>query len=169
MCWHCSLYNEVVVLIHNVSLSCLYSPSAYSSIRTRSYSASAADIRQSVSQSANEWVVIQSLVHSIIQYTDNLRVNCTLRSLIAAMIVIALRYTYCCCTLLLPWRCVILVQCAILVYSFRIDWFTSVSARWRLYGRSVIDSGPSTNGHRFTVLSLPWWSPIQVLVWPDVT
>jgi len=43
-----------------------------------------------------------------------------------------------------------------------IDWFTSVSVWWRLYGRSVTDPTP-TNGHRFTALSLPWWSPIQVL------
>jgi len=48
-----------------------------------------------------------------------------------------------------------------------IDWFKSVSARWRLNGRSV--TGTPTNGHRFTALGLPWRSPIPVLTGLDVT
>jgi len=38
--------------------------------------------------------------------------------------------------------------------------FTSVSARWRLYRRSVRST--PTNGYRFTVFGLPWQSSIQV-------
>jgi len=43
---------------------------------------------------------------------------------------------------------------------------SAITAIWTVGHR--LRSTP-TNGHRFTALSLPWWSPIQVLTGLDVT
>jgi len=64
----------------------------------------------------------------------------------------------------------------------RIDvsiWNNSKQLNWLIYVRvSTITAiwtvghrlrSTPTNGHRFTALSLPWWSPIQVLTGLDVT
>jgi len=55
------------------------------------------------------------------------------------------------------------------VIWFRLIHFTSVSARRRLYGRSVtIFKSTPTNGPVFTAPGLPWWSPVQVLTEVDL-
>jgi len=54
-------------------------------------------------------------------------------------------------------------------FNFFFIHFTSVSARWRLYRRSVTYSVHIDERTQFTVLGLPWWSPIQVLAEVGVT
>jgi len=50
-------------------------------------------------------------------------------------------------------------------FWFSLNHFISVSARQRTVGWSVdhIFRSTPTNGSRFTVPGLPWWSPIQLL------
>jgi len=49
------------------------------------------------------------------------------------------------------------------------DWFTSVSTMTAIWTVGHRLRSTPTNGHRFTALGLPWWSPIQVLTGVDVT